>query len=134
MRRRPFQAWLRDRSGAAAVETAFVLPVATLFLMGIFWLGWGVYCGGDVRHAIERASRLYLITPTTTDTQFRSAVASNLLTVPINNVTITITKPTVSGATMAQIAWTYRYTINIPLASPITLNFDSQILAPIRST
>jgi len=126
--------WLTDQSGAAAVEAALVLPVAATFLLGIFWLGWGIYCGGDVRHAIERASRLYLSAPTTTYDQFRTQVAANLTTVPINNVTITVTKPTVSGVTMAQIAWTYHYSMSIPFVSAITLNFDSQILAPVRST
>jgi Flp pilus assembly protein TadG len=125
---------LADRSGATAVETAFVFPAAAMFLLGIFWLGWGIYCGGDVRHAIERASRLYLVTPTTTDAAFRSQVSSNLQTVPISDVNITITKPTVGGATMAQIAWTYSYTLTIPFVSPITLNFNSQILAPVRSS
>ncbi|MGA0599615.1 TadE/TadG family type IV pilus assembly protein [Caulobacter sp. KR2-114] len=126
--------WAHDRSGAAALETALVMPMFLTFVLGVFWLGWGLYCGADVRHAIERAARLYLTTPATTDTQFRSAVAANLTTVSISDVTLTVTKPTVSGATMAQIAWTYSYTLHIPFVSPVLLNFNSQIVAPVRPT
>jgi Flp pilus assembly protein TadG len=131
---RTIRRWLGDRSGATAVETALVLPVFLTFVLGVFWLGWGIYCGSDVRHAIERAGRLYLSAPTTTDDQFRTAVAANLATVSMNDIAVTVTKTTVSGATMAQIAWTYRYTIQVPFVAPVTLNFDSQIVAPVRST
>ena len=68
----------------------------------------------------------------TTDTAFRSQVQANLTAASINDVGLIITKPVSGGATMAQIAWTYRYTIQIPLTSPMTLNFDSQISTPVR--
>lgn len=124
---------LVDERGGTAVESAFALPVAFIFILGIFQLGWGIYCGSDVRHAIERAARIYIVTPSTTDQQFQSAVAGNLLAAKISDVTISITKSTSSGTQLAQIAWTYRYSLQIPFMSPIVLNFDSQIVAPIRS-
>lgn len=124
--------FLAERGGAAAVEAAITLPIATLFIFGIFQLGWAIYLGGDVRHAIERASRLYLSNASTTDTAFRSQVQSNLTAASINDVGLTITRPVSGGATMAQIAWTYSYTIQIPFISPTTFHFDSQIVTPVR--
>jgi len=130
---RPVRRFLADRGGGAAVESAIALPVAFVFILGIFQLGWGIYCGSDVRHAIERAARVYIVTPTTTDQAFQSAVAANLMAARMADVTLSITKSTSSGTQVAQIAWTYRYTLQIPFVSPIVLNFDSQIIAPIRS-
>jgi Flp pilus assembly protein TadG len=124
--------FLAARGGAAAVEAAFALPIATIFIFGIFQVGWAIYLGGDVRHAIERASRLYLSNASTTDTAFRSQVQSNLTAARMSDIGLTVTKPVSGGVTMAQIAWTYRYTIQIPFMSPQTFNFDSQIVTPVR--
>jgi hypothetical protein len=60
-------------------------------------------------------------------------VAANLMAAKMADVTLSISKSTSSGTQVAQIAWTYRYTLQIPFVSPIVLNFDSQIIAPIRS-
>ncbi|HEX7761000.1 MAG TPA: TadE/TadG family type IV pilus assembly protein [Caulobacteraceae bacterium] len=131
-RRRAF-AWRRlDSSGATAVEFAIILPILSTFIYGIFQLGWGIFCGNDVRHAIERAARIYITTPTATDTQFTSAVTSNLTTVDIHSVGITVTKPTAAGAQMAQITWTYTYPLVIPFVPTMTLNFGSHIVVPVR--
>ncbi|MBS0409027.1 MAG: pilus assembly protein [Proteobacteria bacterium] len=125
--------FLADRAGGAAVEAALALPIAFVFILGIFQLGWGIFLGSDVRHAIERAARAYIVTPTTTDQAFQSAVAANLMAAKINDVTLTISKSTSSGTQLARIAWTYRYTLQIPFVAPVVLNFDSQIIAPVRS-
>lgn len=125
--------WRRlDSSGATAVEFALVLSVLITFILGIFQLGWAVFCGNDVRHAIERAARIYIQTPGATNQQFVNAVTANLTTVDIQSVTITVTKPTIGGAQMAQIAWTYNVDLSIPFVPTMTLNFGSQIVAPIR--
>ncbi len=121
-----------DRRGATAVEFSFILPILLTFILGIFQLGWGIYCGNDVRHAIERAARIYISNPTATDQEFLSAVTTNLNAVSISAVAITVTKPTSAGAQMAQIAWTYNYGLHIPFVPTMTLNLGSQILVPVR--
>ncbi len=121
-----------DCRGATAVEFSFILPVLLTFILGIFQLGWGIFCGNDVRHAIERAARIYISNPSATDQQFLSAVTSNLTTVNISTVAITVTKPTSAGAQMANIAWTYNYGLHIPFVPTMTLNLGSHILVPVR--
>lgn len=135
MRREPRPAPKRgfgDESGATAVEFALVGAAFITFVLGVFWTGWGLYCGADVRHAIERASRIYLSNPQTTDQQFEAQVGSDLIAANINDVAFTITKPTISGATVTQIAWTYDYAPPIPFVPALTLRMGSQITAPIR--
>ena len=57
----------RSQGGAAAVEFALVCSVLFTLIIGIFNLGWALYCGSDVRHAIERGSRIYLTSPNATE-------------------------------------------------------------------
>ena len=131
MRARRAQVLLRDEGGAAAVEFAIVSALFITFVLGIFWLCWGLYCGADVRHGIERASRIYLTNPGATDTQFETAVGANLGVARLGDIGFTITKPVVSGVQVAQIAWTYSYVVSVPFMSPLTLQMGSQIVAPI---
>lgn len=132
--RAPFRAFAADRSGATAMETAIVLPVAILFIIGILQLGFGIYCGDDVRHAIERGSRIYISNPTATDAQLSTAIASNLTTVQLSAITLTATDQTVSGAAMKSVAWTYSYALQVPFMNNLNLNFDSSIVVPKGAT
>jgi Flp pilus assembly protein TadG len=116
------------------VESAIVLPVAILFILGIFQLGWGLYCGYDVRQAIERGSRIYLSTPTATSDQLQTAVAAHLTAVKINSIALTTTSQTTSGVTLQKVVWTYQYPIKLPFMSSLTLDFDSQIVVPIGAS
>ncbi len=124
-------AGLTHEGGAAAVEFAVLSSVFISFILGIFWLGWGLYCGSDARHAIERASRIYLSNPQATDQQLEAAVGANLGVAHLSDIGFTITKPVISGAQVAQIAWTYNYTVQVPFMQPLVLNMGSQIVAPI---
>jgi len=126
--------WRRDERGATAVEFSIIASLLFTLILGIFNTGWAIYCGSDVRHAIERGARVYIVKPTATDTELRAAIQSNLQTVPISDVAITVTKPSVSGANVAQIAWTYNYTISIPFVAPVVVHMGSQIVAPIRAS
>jgi Flp pilus assembly protein TadG len=128
------RAWLRDRSGATAVETAIVLPVAILFILGIFEIGWGLYCGYDVRHAIERGARIYISTPAATSDQLNTAVTGFLTAARMSDVTMTASNQTTSGVSLKQVAWTYHYPIQLPFMSALTLNFDSQIVVPMGAS
>ena len=124
----------RDTAGAAAVEFSLVCSILFTVIIGIFNLGWALFCGADVRHGIERASRLYLADPATTDTQFRNAVASRLEVTHLSDVAITVTRETVAGsAPVVRIAWTYAYGLSIPFVSSSTLHFNSQLVVPLSS-
>ena len=51
------QGWWRDRSGAAAVEMAFVLPLFVAFLMGIIETGRLFWYQVSLRQAVEQPAR-----------------------------------------------------------------------------
>ena len=129
---RVLRAFVRATRGAAAVEFALVCSVLFATLIGIFNVGWAFYCGADVRHGIERASRLYIADPNTTDAQFRSRVGDYLEVTRLADIGTTVTRTTLaSGAPIVRITWTYDYMLVVPFMTGGALNFGSQIVVPI---
>jgi Flp pilus assembly protein TadG len=125
-----------SRSGAAAVEFALICSLFFSIVLGIFNLGWSLYCGADVRHGIERASRIYLTTPNATDSQFRSRAASYLEVTNISAVGTTVTRESVAGgrASVVRVAWTYSCGLSIPFIQASTFNFGGQVVVPLAAT
>ncbi|MBV9997138.1 MAG: pilus assembly protein [Caulobacteraceae bacterium] len=68
-----------DASGAAAVEFALVFPVLLTVILGIWYTGWAMSSGGEVRHAVELASRIYITNPNATNADLQAAVTSHLV-------------------------------------------------------
>lgn len=122
-------------SGAAAVELALVLPVFAALIFGIFNYGWALYVGSDVRHAIERCSRLLLVDPHTTQAQLRTAVSGRLKVARIGDLNLTLTNQTLTGGTpVARISWTYSYAVAVPFVPQAVFNFDNHLIVPLRQT
>lgn len=121
-----------SQSGATAVETALVLPVFLIMLLGIFNLGWGLYCGAEVRHAVERATRLLLADPATSQGVIQTAVRNQLNAADPDSVTVNLSEVEVSAARMARLTWTYRYEIELPFIGTTPLSFNSSLMVPLR--
>jgi Flp pilus assembly protein TadG len=122
-------------SGAAAVELALVLPVFCALIFGIFNYGWALYVGSDVRHAIERCSRLLLVDPDTTQTELREAVSGRLKVARIEDLDLQLTNQTLDGGTpVARISWTYSYAVAVPFVPQAVFNFDNHMIVPLRQT
>jgi Flp pilus assembly protein TadG len=120
-------------SGAAAVELALVLPVFITFVFGILNLGWALYCGAEVRHAVERSTRLLIVDPTTSAATILTNVKSQLSAADPNAVTLTKTTQAVgTGGGIAKLSWTYAYTLSSPFMTSKTFNFDSSMVVPLR--
>ncbi|HYE45439.1 MAG TPA: TadE/TadG family type IV pilus assembly protein [Caulobacter sp.] len=122
-------------SGAAALELALVLPLFLALVFGIFNYGWALYVGNDVRHAIERCSRLLILDPNTSESQLVEAVAERLAVADIEDVDLSMATETLTGGTrVARISWTYRYAVNVPFVPQAVFNFDNHLLVPLRET
>lgn len=131
--RRLRRGWRRCDSGAAAVELALVLPLFVALVFGIFNYGWAVYCGNEVRYAVQRASRMLIADPDTSLEDLRAAVAGRLNGADIDEVGLTLTTETFGVSThVARISWTYSHTIVTPFLGDAVMNFDSSLLAPLR--
>lgn len=127
---KPRRGW---NSGATAVETALILPVLLTFVFGIFNLGWAMYCGAEVRHAVERSSRLLIKDPATSATTILTDVKSQLSSADPTAVSLTKeTQALGTGGGIAKLNWTYAYTVSAPFIRTATFNFDSVTVVPLR--
>jgi len=118
------------RSGAAAVEFALVLPLLVIFIFGVWYIGWAINLGGEVRNAVEMGSRIYITNPTATSDDLKTAVASHLIDVPIASVTLSTASQTTGGATSQHIIWSYSTTAPIPFLSAIPISFTGTYDVP----
>jgi Flp pilus assembly protein TadG len=120
-------------AGTAAVETALVLPVFLAFVLGTLNLGWALFCGAEVRHAVERSSRLLIKDPTTSAATIQTAVRAQLSAATPSAVTLTKTTTAVgSGGGVATLSWTYAYSVEAPFLKTTTFTFDSSMAVPLR--
>lgn len=121
-------------SGAAALETALVMPVFLTLVLGILNVGWGLYCGAEVRNAVERSTRLLIIDPETPAADIEAAVKADLNGANPDDVIFTMAPEEVgeTGGAVARLSWTYGYTIDAPFVKPIVLDFGSSVVVPLR--
>lgn len=128
-------AWRADQAGATAVETAILLPVLVVFLLGILELGWAFHCASTVRWAVERGARTFLLKPDATEAEVRADVLTRVAGVvaPANLALTFAEEESEPGRRMARVSSAYRHQLVIPFVPAETLQFRSQTLVPIAT-
>ena len=126
--------WAARRDGAAALEFALVLPALITFIMGIWYVGWAINLGSEVRHAVELGSRIYIVNPNSTSTDLSTAVGSHLTDVAIGDVTLNTSQVAHGTATSQHITWSYATTASIPFLSAISFNFNGAVDVPLATS
>jgi Flp pilus assembly protein TadG len=130
MRRISLRSGLADEGGATAVELALVLPMLVTFILGIWYLGWSLNLGGEVRHAVEMGSRIYITNPSATSTDLSTAVSSHLTDVQVSAIALTTSSQTVGTTTSQHITWSFSTTPPIPFVSSIPITFTGSYDVP----
>jgi Flp pilus assembly protein TadG len=119
-----------EDSGATAVEAAFVTPLLVISVFGIWYIGWALNLGSEVRHSVELGSRIYITNPNATSTDLKNAVASHLTDVPVSAINLAVSTSTVGVATSQHITWSYQTTAPIPFLSAIPISFTGSYDVP----
>ncbi|MBU6371220.1 MAG: pilus assembly protein [Alphaproteobacteria bacterium] len=120
-----------DEEGATAVEFALVAPVALALMFGILQLGWALHCAASARYALERAMRAVTLNPAMTQDQLATAVREDLKTIANpNEVTVTLRRETVAGASSAIGTATWTSTIGVPNLYTYPISYTATIVAP----
>src|SRR4051812_43681093 len=126
-----FRRYRRETGGAAAVEFAIVVPVFLAIMMTIWEFGFAQHKLSSIRFAMENASRSLMVNNALTEAQLSTQVKSQLSSIADNNVTITLTSTTVSGATVKKLTGTYTSSIGIPGMATIPISWSTVVSTPM---
>lgn len=133
--RRMLRHLTRDRRGATALEFAIVAPVFIAMVFGVFNLGYALYCGAAVRHAIQESSRLLMFDSDTSADTFKATVVSKLVNVPVTDLRVAITDETVTQTEhLKRITWTYNYMVYAPFITSKAFEMGSSVTVPTLVT
>ncbi|ESQ91972.1 hypothetical protein ABAC460_03485 [Asticcacaulis sp. AC460] len=122
----------RDRSGATALEFALVSPVLIMGLIGVFNVGYGVYCGGTVRNAIERSSRSLILDPATSAATIEANAMGMLVAVPVDDLNVTVTTEQIAtDVQVRRVTWTYDFLLSVPLMTDSSISMGSSLVVPV---
>lgn len=135
MMRRIFRSLAGDKGGATALEFAIISPVFIALVFGVFNMGFALYCGAAVRHAVQESSRVLMFDPNTTANTLKAKVTSKLVQVPVTNLSLTITDETVTQTEhLKRVTWTYNYLVYAPFISSKTFEMGSSVTVPMLVT
>jgi Flp pilus assembly protein TadG len=121
----------RDKGGASAVEFAIVAPVFLAIMMTIWEFGWAQHKLSSIRFAMEKASRDLMVNNALTEAQMQTKVQGYLSGVADQNVTVTMTSDTVSGATVKKLHGVYTTSIGIPGMATIPISWQTTVTTPM---
>jgi Flp pilus assembly protein TadG len=132
-RRSPFRPWLADRSGAAALEFAFALPVLVLMLAGLAQFCWAQHCASSMRYAMTQASRALMLNPTMTESAFTALVKSKLTSAD-GNVSISLAITTSNGLKVATATGVYTPTFALIFGSALPIRYSAKVVTSMPSS
>lgn len=117
---------LASRSGAAALEFGFALPVFLLFVFGTIEFGRVLWSEHALGYAAEQAARFAVANPSATTGEIQSYAQNQLMTVKKSAVTVTVAQENLGGIDYLTVRLAYPYQAMLPL-----LPFDSLSLIGI---
>jgi Flp pilus assembly protein TadG len=127
MRRR----FIRDASGATAVEFAIISPVLILAIVGGFQLAWMLHRAATVHWALEQNARNLMINPAETADTLKTAMLGTLGgTASASDFTVTITTDASGPNPMLVATSVFSPTLSMPFVDDQTLNFTSVTKVP----
>ena len=119
------RSFVRGRSGAAAVEFAFIFPALVLFILGTYAVGWAMHGVSSVDFALDRTARVLQLKPTLNTAELQMSIESVLKELGDQKVSVTMsTKTDAYGTQLAELTANYAFAIAIPFLETVTLNYQ----------
>lgn len=126
----PSPSFVRDRSGATAVEFALVSSAFIALSIGICYVAIMLFNNLSLEWALANASRLAEINKSVTQTAIAQAVNDRLTSMNLPTATVQYTSSVSGGLRTAVITAGYSQTYTLPLVSTFQINFSANITVP----
>lgn len=123
--------FLSARSGAAAVEFAFVGPVLMTLIVGILMLGMAHYEGATVQWSLERALRVAMIDSEVSKEEIEALMAEDLARIGSPDVNLSYEIDESGSVPVAVASASYEVPLNIPFLPDLALRYAAENVTPV---
>ena len=124
----------RSRSGATAIEMAFLLPVFLGFLLGIEEFGRALWTQTALQYAVEAAARCAAVSPSECTPDVPSYAAGQAFGMSIPSSSFTYTPNAICGVASltsgAQVTASYAFPALVPQLIPISVTLSAKSCHP----
>lgn len=127
---RRFKTFVRDESGASALEFAMTLPAFVMLVLGTMQLGYAFFCGSTLQYALEKVARNVMVDSTMTQSTAQSQFDSVLKSMNGPHATLSYTVDTSGAVPIARLTATYKHNVVIPLVPAFSLTFTADTSVP----
>lgn len=127
---RELNRFLKDSSGASAVEAAICFPIVLTLMFGCFQYGLFFNKTTELNHSFQEASREIKLLDNPSNSELKALFSSKISAKDQDNVTLTVNRVNRYGESFASIDMTYNYTIDIPLIEkyPLTSSYQNLVM------
>ena len=125
--------FVRDKSGALAIEFGILAPVFFMLLVGVMQLSFAYFKGATMQWAVDRAVRIAMIDSTATITEVRAALDADLGTIGTPDIEFSYVIDDSGAVPLAHVVARYVVPVAIPLLPEFSLPFQVDSYVPVPS-
>ncbi|MFZ5608108.1 MAG: TadE/TadG family type IV pilus assembly protein [Pseudomonadota bacterium] len=122
-------AWLTgDQRGVSIAETAFVLPVLLVMMLGLFEVGRVLFTKGVLTHSVQEGARLALVSPAASEDAIKARITQNFTLIDPARLAVFDIDETVNADSTRTIVITvvYNYDLAVPFLSDWAVTLREQ--------
>jgi Flp pilus assembly protein TadG len=123
--------FLHNNAGVTAVESATVIPLVILILLGTVEFGRTLKAWNEVGHALGKAVRVVNIKSGTSTADVEELIGAYLAEINTETLSVNATMLTLSGKEYMNISVKFPFNIMIPFWGVPTLSLEVETRAPI---
>jgi Flp pilus assembly protein TadG len=123
--------FLKDASGASALEFAMIAPVFFAMVFGTIQVGLAFYFAGSVQFALERTARMTMVDQDMSAGQVQTAFANELATFTDKDIDLSYTIDNGGSVPIAELNATYVHEFVVPFVPAFEVSFDVETRVPL---
>jgi Flp pilus assembly protein TadG len=122
--------FVRDRSGAGAVEFALIMPVFATLLFAAMVFGQAYYAIGSVQWAIERTARDMMVSGALSEAEFEQRLRARTENMSAMTYQVSYSDTLYGEIRVTEITTVLSYPVTIPFYGELVLTYPVAVHAP----